>query len=180
MRRLILILLLAVTASAGQRFSYVYSRGNNAIISGGSVDDILRVHKRYSGPYLWVRSEGREYVMRDAGVLAEVNRAAAAMEAMEPEHRELKRKMKPLERKQDQLEDELDELYDNEDDEKIDRDRLRDLESQLRNVERELRVYEREEERFDRRHDQIEEAFDAELKRIVERAIRNGIAERAN
>ncbi len=179
MRRLILILLLAVTASAGQHFSYVYSRGTSTVISGGSVDDILRAHKRYSGAYLWVRSEGREYVIRDAGVLAEVSRAAVPMQAMDPEYRELQRKMKPLERKQDKLEDELDDLYDDEDDETVDQNRVRTLENQLRDVERELRVYEREEERIDRRHDQIEEVFDTELKRIVERAIRTGTAERA-
>ena len=155
------------------------SRGTNTILSGGSVDDILRVHKRYSGAYLWVRSEGREYIIRDAGVLAEVNLAAVGMQAMEPEYRELNRKMKPLQRKQDQLEDELDDLYDDMEDKAVDHDRVRELENQLRNVERELRVYEREEERIDRRHDEIEKVFDAELKRIVDRAIRNGTAERA-
>ena len=179
MRRLILLLLLALTASAGERFSYILSRGTNTILSGGSVDDILRVHKRYSGAYLWVRSVGREYIIRDAGVLAEVNRAAAGMQAMEPDRRELRRKMTPLERKQDQLEDELDDLYDDMEDKDVDHNRVRDLEAKLRDVERELRVYEREEERIDRRHDQLEEVFDAELKRIVERAIRNGTAERA-
>lgn len=178
-----LLALAALTAGAKQRFSYVYAVGDgNTTISSGWVNDIVRVNQRYSGEYVWARLDGREYLIRDAALLAEVRTASAARRELEPEERALRAKMKPLERKQNKLEREYDELADrDEDDEALtatERDRMRDLERQIREVERELRVYEREEEKLDRREDELDEIFDGQMKRIVERAIRAGTAER--
>jgi chromosome segregation ATPase len=187
MRRTILafaLLLAAVSASAGQRFSYIYARaGSNAVISKGSLDEILRLKERFTGSYLWVRMDGREYLIRDANALAEVDRACQPLRALEPEQRALRHKMKPLEHREDQLEDQIDEITDSVDDEdermtEATRARLRDLEQQLRVVERELKQYEREEEDLDRREDELDRVFDGEVQRIADRAIRNGIAER--
>jgi len=185
MRRTILafaLLLAAVSASAGQRFSYIYARaGSNAVISKGSLDEILRLKDRFTGTYLWVRMDGRDYLIRDANALAEVDRACQPLRALEPEQRALRHKMKPLEHREDQLEDQIDEITDSEDDEEITeatRARLRDLQQQLRVVERELKQYEREEEDLDRREDELDRVFDGEVQRIADRAIRNGIAER--
>lgn len=185
MRRTILasaVLLAAVSITAGQRFSYIYARaGSNAIISKGSLDEILRLKERFTGTYLWVRLDGREYLIRDANAIAEVDRACQPLRALEPEQRALRHKMKPLEHREDQLEDQIDEITDRDDDEEMTeamRARLRDLEQQLRVVERELKQYEREEEVLDRREDELDRVFDSEVQRIAERAIRNGIAER--
>jgi hypothetical protein len=187
MRRLILISLLVMTAlsvSAKQRFSYVYTRGSSAhiSISKGSLEEILRLRKRYSGAYLWARIDGLEYLIRDAATLDEVRRAGSGLEALEPEQRALHNRMKPLERKEERLEDELDGLYD--DDDEIhtvaERSRIRELEVELRAVERELKAFEKDEERLDRREEALERVFDAEVERIVERAVRKGVAERVN
>jgi len=176
------LLLAALSASAGERFWYVYSRGEpHGTISKGSLDDILALKKRFTGTYLWVRVDGRDYIIRDAGVLAEIERLGKPMRALEAEFRELHRKMKPHERREDKLEGEIDAITDNDDDEKMTgamRDRLRDLENQLRDVERELQQYEREEAKLERRESEVERVFDAEVERIAGRAIRNGVAER--
>lgn len=183
-----LLLAAAVTAFAGGRrgFTYVYARGGNSTISvttHGSLDDVLRLQKRFSGTYVWAVIDGNQVLIRDAAVLAEVARAARPMEALTPDLEALHRKMRPLERRENQLDDELDALSDAHDDddyEPSDREveRMRVLRSQLREVERELRGYEREEEHLDRRQEALERVFEDELESIVRRAIRTGIAER--
>jgi len=187
MRRLILISLLVMTAlslGAKQRFTYVYTRASDGhmSISKGSLDEILRLRKRYTGAYLWARIDGREYLMRDAATLDEVRRAASGLDALEPEQSALRNRMKPLERKESRIEKELDRLTD--DDDEIhtvaERSRIRELESELRAVERELRAFDDDEERLDRREEALERVFDAEVERIVERAVRKGVAERVN
>jgi len=173
-----IISLFAMTLFAGERFSYVYSRGGGAhsTISRGSLQDILRLQKRYSGAYLWAMRDGQEYLTRDAAVLDEVRRAASDLDALEPDQRALHNRMRPLERKQELLEKELDALTDAEGDH--DTARIRQLENELHGIERELNPYEREEGRLDRRESELDRLFDAEVERIVERAIRSGVAKR--
>jgi predicted RNase H-like nuclease (RuvC/YqgF family) len=187
MRRTILISLLTLAAlpsGAKQRFSYMYARGNSTYtISAGNVDEIVRVHKRFrdQGEYVWAKMDGREYIIRDPGILAEVRNTSASLKALEPDQRALHAKMSPLEQKQDRLEEEYDRLSDKDEDEEVtdaDRDRMRELRAQIRDVERQLRVYEREEEELDRRSDALSDEFDVQLQKIVERAIRAGTAER--
>ncbi len=183
MRRILLILLLALTASAGQRFSYVYTRdsASNWTIARGNVDDIVRLKKRYNGAYVWAQVDGREYLIRDAAVLDEVRRAARPLEALEPEQRSIDRRIKPLERQQEKLEDELDDLTDKDDDEALtaaDHVRIRELRSQIRDLERQLRPLEQEERQIDQREEELDRVFDDEVERIVRRAIRLGTAER--
>jgi len=178
------LLAVAVSAFGGGRraFTYVYARGggSSTTITHGSLDDMLRLQKRFSGAYLWARVDGNEVLIRDAAVLAEVARAARPMEALNPEYEALHKRMRPLERREERLDDELDALSDADDDDRTNRDaeRIRALRSQLRDIERELREYERQEERIDRRQEALERVFEEELELIVKRAIRTGVAER--
>ncbi|HJQ39162.1 MAG TPA: hypothetical protein VKB93_18645 [Thermoanaerobaculia bacterium] len=183
MRRIILLLLLALTAGAEQRFSYVYTRdsASNWTISRGDLQDIVKLKKRYSGGYVWARVDGREYLIRDGAVLDEVRRAARPLELLEPEQRAIAHRIKPIERQQEKLEDELDELTDKEDDEELtaaDHVRIRELRSQIRELERQLRPLEQEERQIDQREEELDQVFDDEVERIVKRAIRLGTAER--
>jgi len=188
MRRTILasaLLAAVLSVSAGQRFSYVFARsdGSNITLTHGSLEDVLRLQKRFSGAYLWASRDGRQYLIRDAAVLDEVRRAAAGLEALGTEQRALDTKMKPVERRHERLERELDALTDREDDEDetpAERARIRELENQLRDLERELRPYENQERRLENRERDLERVFDAEVERIVERAIRNGTAGRVD
>ena len=181
----ILLILTALSATAKQRFSYVYSRdgsGDSKIsISMGSVENLVRLNKRYSGRYLWASIDGREYLIRNAAVLDQVQYAARDMEALGAEQARLDRRMRPVERRYDRLEEELDDLTDRADDEELTyamRARIDELREQLREVRRELRPLEEEERRIESRERGIERIFDAELEKIVERAIREGTAER--
>ncbi len=190
MRRTLSIFALLLTALScfakeRDRFEYVYSRaGNDKIsVSHGSLQEMLRIHKRFTGVYLWARLDGDEYLIRDAALLDDARRAAAPLDALHAEMKPLRKKMKPLEDREEKIDRELDALTDREDDERLtedQRDRIRELERSQREVQRELREYEREEERFDHREEVLDKAFDAEIRRIVERAIRSGVAERVD
>jgi chromosome segregation ATPase len=187
MRRTLSILALLLTTLAcfareRDRFTYVYSRGGSDIISlsHGSLESTLKIRKRYTGTYLWAQLDGRAYLIRDAATLDEVRRAVAPLDALNAELEPLHQKMKPLQRREEKIDRELDALTDNEDDEAPTaetRDRIRELERQQREVERELRDYEREEERLDRKEEALDRACDEEIRRIVERAVRRGVAE---
>ena len=188
MRRTILGLLLiltALSATAKQRFSYVYARngsGDSTIsITMGSVEDVVRLTKRYSGRYLWASLNGREYLIRDATMLNQVQYAARHMEALNAEQARLERRMKPVERRYERLAEELADRTDRDDDEELTyamRARIDELRDAMREVKRELRPLEEEERRIESRESGIERVFDAEIEKIVERAIREGTAER--
>jgi Skp family chaperone for outer membrane proteins len=183
MRRLILLLLLAVPLLAGDRFSYAYSRpSGNATISKGSLEQVLKLRKRYTGEYLWARLDGRQYLIRDASALAEVRRAFVPLQQLEPYERALEAKMKPFEDQEERLESELDDLTDrDEDDDDLtaaEEARVRTLRAELRKLRLDLRAFEAEERELDEKEEALEVVFDAEVERIVKRAIRTGVAER--
>lgn len=184
MRRLILLLaLLAVPLSAGDRFSYAYARpSGNATISKGSLEQVLKLRKRYSGEYLWARLDGREYLIRDAALLSQVRVAFVPLEKLNVPQRALEAKKDPIERRAEQLEDEIDQLTDrDEDDDDLtaaEENRLHVLRSKLRETNRELRVYEQQEQALDEKEEALEVVFDAEIERIVKAAVRNGLVER--
>jgi len=190
MRRTLTLFALLLTALCcfareRDRFTYVYSRGSrgDVILTHGSVQELMRVRNRFSGQYIYASLDGREYLVRDAASLEEARRAIAPLDALQEEMEPLRKKMKPLEAREEKIEDELDALTDREDDERLtddERDRIRELERQQREVERDLRVYEREEERIDRKEEALDKVFDEEIQRIVERAVRNGSAERVD
>jgi len=58
------------------------------------------------------------------------------------------------------------------------RTRMRELEGQIRDLERQMRPLEEEERRLDDREEELDEQFDAQMERLIERAIRTGTAER--
>jgi len=190
MRRTLLIFAFLLTALScfareRDRFTYVYSRGSrgNVILSHGELREMMRIKDRFSGIYLWARLDGHDYLIRDSASLDEARRAVAPIDAINAELEPLHRKMRPLEKREEEIDRELDALTDSEDDERLtdsQRDRIRELRSQQREVERDMRVYEREEERLDQKEDALDKEFDAEIRRIVERAVRSGVAQRVD
>ena len=186
MRRILLVsfLLLAALLTHGkERFFYIYSPGpGSETISMGDLDTIVRVARQYRSPYLWAQLDGRRYLIRNCALLAEAHQAMAPLRALEPEREALRRKMKPVERRYERIEDEIDDLTDRDEDgdelTASERDRLRHLQAEIRALRPELRAYEREEERLDKKQDALDEPVDSAMKAIVEKAIRNGLAER--
>jgi chromosome segregation ATPase len=186
------LLLLAVTAgvlTAGDKsMSYIYKRGDGLYTRmSGSIDRIGAVAKRYGSEFVWVRTNGRSYVIRDAATLAAVRNAFREVEAMEPSLREVERRLKPFENQMEEVEQRVDAFGDQLDDEDLGestRDaieaKLHDAERDMRDVERRMAVIEREMERLDKEVEKREEVAEGRFETIVKRAIENGVAEKAD
>ncbi|HEV7238926.1 MAG TPA: hypothetical protein VGQ36_06760 [Thermoanaerobaculia bacterium] len=170
------LLVVAATAMAGSRdrFSYVYQRGNQSIIRGsGTIENYKRIAKRWSGEYVWIHRNGREYLIRDAGVLAAVRGAFAHMEALEPKMREVEARLRPVEKRFEEIEERMDELSDrNEEDPALER-AMRAVEVEYEKAERAVELVEQEMERR-------EEIAEKKFEEIVIRAIDQGKAQRVD
>ncbi|MBV8545582.1 MAG: hypothetical protein JO093_23750 [Acidobacteria bacterium] len=165
-RSLSFALLLIVTAVAAEaRDSYVlhFGSGNSTTISG-SLEDFTAVKGTLSGDYLWVRHDGRRYVITDRAKLAEAWDYFAPERALRPQQKEIERETRKLERESDALEDI--------DDRKLtarERDRLDELHAQERDLGR-------REQALDQREEELDRVAERKLWQLVERAIREGSA----
>ena len=177
MRRLPLLLLalaFAAAAAASPRVdSYVFvPHGTNVMSSNIDLQRALSIGRRYGSHFLWVRHDGREYVIRDAATLDAIERVLDSAGVPLPEMERLRAKMRPLEARERTLDHEVDAISDDENRSAADEARLRDLEGRLREVESQLRVLEGEEERLDREQDRLEEEAERKMMPLIERAIR--------
>jgi len=186
---LLLSAVLAGVLTAGDKpMSYIYKRGDDMYTRiNGSLDGLGKVAKKYGSEFVWVRSNGRNYVIRDAATLAEVRNAFREVEAMEPAMREVERRLKPFEQRMEVIEERVDSYGDQLGDEDL-RDstrdaietKLRDAEDDMRDIERQMESVEREMEKLDKEIERLEAVAERNFERIVERAIDKGIAERAD
>jgi len=182
MRRItaLLALFLAVAAGAEDRFTYIYRPDVHAraLHLRGSIADLEHVQEKLrTGPYLWVRLDGREFVIRDSAVLAEVAKAFAPLDALNREQRALERKVEPFEARAERLEEQVDRLSDSEEELSAeDERRLRDLEQQLREARHELQPFEKDVRELERREVSVERVVEEAVRGIAARAIRQGIA----
>lgn len=171
-----------MVAGAEDRFPYIYRPDVHArsLHLRGSIADLEHVQKKLkTGPYLWVRLDGREFVIRDSAVLAELAKAFAPLDVLDREQRALERKMDPFEARAERLEEQVDELGDSEEELSAeDERRMRDLEQQLREAEHDLRSFETDERELERRETSIERVVEEAVRDIAARAIRQGIAAR--
>ena len=142
MKRLILLTLavVALMGSSRGRDAYVISGGdNNTYKSDSSLDELLAVRKVLTGRYMWVRRDGREYVIRDEATLERIETFFEPLKALRPEQKAASREEARLDREVDRLEDD-DHLS------RADRQRLVELRQQLRDAsERERELDEKEE-----------------------------------
>jgi chromosome segregation ATPase len=192
--RLLAFALLLFAAAAGvltagdKSMSYIYRRGDSSYARiSGEIGQIGAMAKRYGGEFVWVRWNGRSYVIRDAATLAEVRSAFREVEAMEPSLREIERRLQPFEQQMEAIEKRVDAFSDQLGDEDLGEStrnaieaKLRDAEEAMRAVERQMEGVEREMERLEKEVDQREEAAERRFERIVKRAIESGVAENAD
>jgi chromosome segregation ATPase len=183
MRRLPLFLIalaIAVTAAASpRRDGYVFvPHSGNMISSNMDLDHALAIRHRFESRFLWIRHEGREYLIRDAATLDEIERLFEPSNIGRPELARLHEKIRPLEHRESQLDREADAISDDDDRTERDEARLRDLHVQLRDVEAQLRVLERQQEEIEAKQDRAEEEAERKMIPVVERAIRSGAAKR--
>src|SRR3982750_2375696 len=86
----VLFVLTAVAAEA--RDSYVLHFGSsNSMTISGSLEDFTDVKGTVSGDYLWVRRDGRRYVITDRAKLAEAWGYFAPQRELRPRQREIER-----------------------------------------------------------------------------------------
>jgi len=158
------VLLVLAAASAEARDSYVlhFSAGNSTTISG-SLEDFNAVKGTLSGDYLWIRHDGRSYVITDRAKLAEAWDYFAPERELRPQQRGIERETRKLERESDALEDADRELTARE------RDRLDDLHAQERDLSR-------REQALDQREEELDRIAERKLWQLVDRAIRDGSA----
>jgi Skp family chaperone for outer membrane proteins len=142
------------------------------------LDRALEVRREHGSHFLWVKRDGRAYVIRDQATLDSIDDLFAGSRAFAPDLRRLHEKMRPLEARERELDREADAISD--DDRRTARDeaRLRDLQRDLRDVELRLRDFEREQEWLERKQDQREAEAEEKMVPIVHDAIRRGIAKR--
>jgi len=179
-RALLLLFFVALTATAKDRTSYVFKRssGNSHIMSSGSLESILRVAKKWEGPFIWMRrADGRAYLIRDAAAMAEAHAAFRELDALHPKHEEIAKRLRPLEKRAEEIEEQMDAISDSEE---PDEAKLRELERKFRPLEQQARVVEREMEELEEKMDAIEKIAEKRLFDIVDRAIRRGVAQRVD
>ncbi len=186
---LLLFLAATLALSGADKMSYIFKRGDTTYMVTGNINirNIGKLTGRFSGNYLWAKIAGREYLIRDQAVLAEAGRAFVQVEANQEKYHALEKKMRPVERRHDALEEQHDDLTDSLSDhperytaaEERDMERrIREIEAQMRPLEAELRVLEQQEEVLDDKQEQLEEVAEKELRKIIERAIARGAAEK--
>jgi len=160
------LLCVAAAASARTRDAYVLSAGGEPSVaffsSGASMPQLREVQARHGRDFLWVRRDGREYVIHDAAFLAQAQALFAPMRALNPEVKAVAREEAALDREGDRLED-------SEDESQAVRDRLREIHAR----QREIQARERE---LDRRQEELERVAEAKLWRMVDEAVRSGLA----
>ena len=182
-RALLLLALVALTASAKDKTSYVFKRssGGSHIRSSGSLDSILRIAKKWDGPFIWMqREDGRAYLIRDAATLDEAHAAFRDLDALHPKHEEIARRLRPFERRAEEIEEQMDAISDNDDADDVDRAKLRELRKKYQSMEEKARAVEQEMEDLEEKMDALEEIAEKRLDAIVDRAIRIGLAQRVD
>ncbi|HSR99616.1 MAG TPA: hypothetical protein VLM79_21335 [Kofleriaceae bacterium] len=116
----------AEVSSDTRDHSYAYLRNGNDITMSGNTKDIARARsfRQGSGPMLWFREGGQEYVVRDPDTLAQLEVVWKPGRELDAAEEKLDRQNDSLDGKRDQLDAKRDELESR-------RDALADRESDL-------------------------------------------------
>lgn len=191
MRKLAFVLLLALSASAAgpSNFPYIYKSGSTTHMrSSDNIEKMVKLSKRWSGDFIWLRKDGQQWLIRDAAVLATVRAAFAGMHALEPRLRAAEERRHPYEHKMEAVEKRMDRISDQlGDDDTLTaatrrslETRLRALEVEFESIERDARGIEREAEALEDEMERLEEIAERKFEQLVLRAVAQGRAERVN
>lgn len=127
---------------------------------------VQEMRRDYGHDFLWFRRGGRAYVIRDRAFLARVEALFAPQRALEPEQRSVSREESHLDHAIDAIED---------------RDDGRDLdaatEAHLLEMKTRMREVSHRQRELERREEELERKAERELWRMVDEAIRRGVAE---
>lgn len=169
-----------------QEDAYILARGDHSSSMNCSMQDLRKMRRKLSGSFLWFRRSGDAYVIRDPATLEAAWFLFAPLDDLEPERAELRQRQDQLEQKERALEEEeedLDRIADRLSDAGENGRKERDLEQKQRALEErqhELEEQQRREEvseqALEAREEEIEREAEAELWRLFDRAIGDGVA----
>lgn len=177
-------------ASAGDDSSdtYLLSLGETTHALNIDLDQLLRLRKGQTGDFLWFRRGGRAYVVTDAGVLAAGRDIVRPARDLEREEQLVSARLAPFEEQEqalDREEEELDERLDHldgrhnraasEERRRLETDQ-RELEVRRRALEDDTREIEVDERRIEDREREVDRVVDAGIARLIEDALRRGLA----
>ena len=166
MRRTILLLaLLALTTGAAWKHgdAYVLHSGKTDVtMTSMSIEDLPPLYRRLgNGSYLWVRIDGRQYLIRDEAVLHEATTIWAPVDALKPAQHEVDEEERRLDHRIDAIED----------------GKAKGEPGELQELRERYRTVSGRERELDRRSEALEKVAEAQLRELVERTIRQGRAE---
>src|SRR6266550_8514295 len=162
--------------------TYVFVRGSHSIIrSGGnlSLNQALAKGEMYGHDFLWFRTAGRRYLIRDAATLERIDRLFDPQRAFDPDAERVREKLRPLEERESELDHEIDALEDRDEGPALtaaEERRLDSLRREMEDLRPQMRALERQEDEVDRKRDALEAEAERQMLPILEEAIRSGIA----
>lgn len=177
-------------AGGSSRAGYVLAIDRTSHASNVALDEFLRIQKGRTGEFLWFRQGGRAYLVTDAAVLAAGRDILRPLWDLSREQEAVSARLRPFEAREDELEreegrlEERAERLERRDDRAAneERDRLEPLERALNEKQRALAAdvseIEAEERKLDDRERELERVADAQVARLIEDALRRGLARR--
>jgi seryl-tRNA synthetase len=161
--------------------TYILVRGSDQIMSGPtiSIETALRKRDAYGEDFIWFRSHGSEFLIRDAATLDRIDHLFDPRRALKSDAKRIKHELRPLERRESELDDEIDELTDRDDGPELtatEQHRLDSLRQEMRELRPRLHALERQEEDIDQKMDEREKEAEEKMVPILEDAVRSGIA----
>ena len=178
----------ALEARGAGRDAHVVVFNESSYATNVDIDELVRIRKGRAGDFLWFRRGGRAYLVTDPAVLAAGREILGPVRALSREQDELSARLRPFEEREEELDreeerlDERSEKLEGRDDRAAseERQRLRALRSELDEkqdaVKADMRELEAEERRLDDREEEVEAAADDQLARLIEDALRRGLA----
>lgn len=179
---------IALEVRGAGRDAHVIVFNESSYATNVDLDQLLRIRKGRSGDFLWFLRGGRAYIVTDPAVLAAGRQILAPVRALSREQEELSARLRPFEEREDELDREEERLEDRSerlegrDDgaAKAQRERLEALRGELDEkqaaVKADMRELEAEERRLDDREREVEAVADDQLARLIEDALRKGLA----
>jgi hypothetical protein len=178
------------TARAGERprDGHVFAFGETSYASNVNLDDFLRIRKGRRGDFLWFRQGGRDYIVTDASVLAAGHEILGPVRELSREQELVSARLRPFEEREEELDREEERLEEraerlegrNDRAASEERERLHTLERELQARQEALRSdmseIEAEEQKLEDREQEIERVADAKVARLIEEALRRGLA----
>jgi len=154
---------LATIADAGvNRRSYVlaFDDTRTTISAGTTIESIKGIRRRYPGRFLWVRVDGKSWLIQDPDWIDRASAFFAEQFSLAPQQTAVSREEEELDKEEDRLEDRRD-----------DASRTR-----LEEVRRRQAEVSRREAELDEREEELEREAESKLWVLVDNAIRQGVA----